>query len=283
MTDIKKVEDRNALIEKLSNCIKSHNLDLTVDTSRETVCALAASTVEDKFEVKVEKKFGPDMKEKVDAFKKDADAIVEGIEGASVKVSVEMKAGCMYDTIKNVKKIEGGEPVNLEHKKGEVWLIDFWATWCPPCQAPMAHNEEMLKKRGAEWGDKVKIVCISIDQTAEAVVKHVDAKDWKRPIHYHRDKSDCSEQYGVRGVPNVMLIDTEGKIVFKGHPASRPDLEKDFDTLLKGEKITGAGTEDESKGGEEAGEDAAAAGKERDSVKDLEFIDECAKTTFPGL
>ena len=33
-------------------------------------------------------------------------------------------------------------------KKGEVLLIDFWATWCPPCQAPMGHNQEMLVKYG---------------------------------------------------------------------------------------------------------------------------------------
>merc|ERR1719450_742637 len=144
-------------------------------------------------------------------------------------------AGCQYDPIKNIVPIEVGEPLTLEHKAGEVWLIDFWATWCPPCQAPMQHNEDMLVKRGADWGDKVKIIAISIDQTADAVVKHVDAKDWKRPIHYHRAKSDCSEQYNVRGVPNVMLVDTTGKIVFKGHPANRKDLEADFDTLLKGE------------------------------------------------
>ena len=39
-----------------------------------------------------------------------------------------------------------------------------------------------------------------------------------------------------------MLLDTNGKIVFKGHPATRPDLEADFDTLLKGDAITGDGT-----------------------------------------
>jgi len=36
-----------------------------------------------------------------------------------------------------------------------------------------------------------------------------------------------------------MLVDTKGMIVFKGHPANRPDLEKDFDTLLAGGTITG--------------------------------------------
>jgi len=38
-----------------------------------------------------------------------------------------------------------------------------------------------------------------------------------------------------------MLIDTKGNIAFKGHPANRPDLEKDFDALLKGETLTGKG------------------------------------------
>jgi len=129
----------------------------------------------------------------------------------------------------------------------------------------------MLTKRESDWGDKVKIIGISIDQTAEAVVKHVDTKGWKKPIHYHRAKSDCSEQYAVRGVPNVMLVDTTGKIVFKGHPASRKDLEADFDTLLKGEKITGAGTEDEAKP-DAGGEGEAASGKELDSAACLDAI-----------
>jgi len=60
--------------------------------------------------------------------------------------------------------------------------------------------------------------------------------------HYHRHESDCSKVYGVQGVPHVMLIDAEGKIAFKGHPANRPNLEEDLDKLAKGEKLTGEGT-----------------------------------------
>jgi len=41
-------------------------------------------------------------------------------------------------------------------------LLDLWATWCPPCQAPMAHNQHMLETR-KDWGDKVRIIGLSID------------------------------------------------------------------------------------------------------------------------
>ena len=51
----------------------------------------------------------------------------------------------------------------VEHKQGQVILLDFWATWCPPCQKPMAHNQEMLEKRGSDWGDKVRLIGLSID------------------------------------------------------------------------------------------------------------------------
>lgn len=77
-----------------------------------------------------------------------------------------------------------------------------------------------------------------------------------------------------------MLIDTHGTIVFKGHPANRSNLEEDFDTLLKGEKITGPGTEaaDAPKDGE-----AAPEGKELDSANCLKNIDEFKSTHAPGL
>lgn len=138
-------------------------------------------------------------------------------------------------------------------------LIDFWATWCPPCQKPMAHNQEMLEHHGDRWGDKVRIIGISIDQTAGAVVKHVKDKKWEKVEHFHRAKSSCSEDYGVSGVPHVVLVDGEGKIAFVGHPASI-DLEKAIEKLIKGEKL-------DAVGGEEDGEDDAGGYAKRDLSK----------------
>lgn len=131
---------------------------------------------------------------------------------------------------------------SIEHKEGEVILLDFWATWCPPCQAPMGHNQEMLSRRGADWGSKVRLVGLSIDQDQAKLKAHIEDKKWTSVEHYHVRTPGCTadSEYGVEGVPHVLLVDTHGKIVFMGHPANRK-IEEDIDKLLKGETLTGAG------------------------------------------
>lgn len=265
--------------------------DVKIKIQRETVAALAATEVQDKFTLDVTGSLKPEQEEAAKALKEVLEPVIKTIADAKYSVSVALSAGCPYKPIEGVVPIRGGDPMTLEHKEGEVWLVDFWATWCPPCQAPMQHNEDMLAKNGTKWGENVKIVCVSIDQTADAVVKHCDKKDWNRPHHYHRAKSDCSQVYSVNGVPHVMLLDTKGKIVFKGHPANRSNLEEDFETLLKGEEIFGTGCEFESAeakaaaGGEAAGGDNAEAPAESklNAADCHAAIDTFAKETAPEL
>ena len=129
--------------------------------------------------------------------------------------------------------------VDLPHD-GKVWLLDFWATWCPPCQAPMAHNQKMLEEN-PDWEGKIRIIGLSIDQDKAKLKSHVENKGWGKVDHFFRGGSNASEVYGVNGVPHVMLIDKTGKIVFKGHPASRPDLKGDMEKLANGEMPEGLG------------------------------------------
>lgn len=98
----------------------------------------------------------------------------------------------------------------------------------------------MLEHHGAAWGSKVRIIGISIDDSTEAVKTKVDEKGWNKVEHYQcGEDSSASDDFGVQGVPHVLLVDTEGKIVFIGHPSERPDLAEDIDNLLKGEKLSG--------------------------------------------
>lgn len=139
----------------------------------------------------------------------------------------------------------------------------------------MAHNQEMLEKRAADWDGKVRIIGVSIDQSKEKMVEHVNNKKWNAVEHYHRHESNCSDVYGVQGVPHVLLLDTKGRIVFKGHPATRKDLEADFDTLLKGECLTGDGAwvEKPSADAEAPKEEGAAEAKEEEVEEGFKDLD----------
>jgi len=118
----------------------------------------------------------------------------------------------------------------------------------------------MLEHNAAKWGDKVRICGISIDNDIATVNNHVKAKKWESVEHFHRGGSSASEDFGASGVPHVVLLDTHGKVVFIGHPATR-DLEKDINELLEGKTLSGEGTT--AKGGDaKEGKDGNTEGYE---------------------
>jgi thiol-disulfide isomerase/thioredoxin len=90
-----------------------------------------------------------------------------------IKIKIKNPTGVPFIPITEVIDIFNLEDKSIEHKPGQVLLIDFWATWCGPCQEPMAHNQEMLEHHSERWGDRVRIIGLSIDKDPETVVKHV--------------------------------------------------------------------------------------------------------------
>lgn len=81
----------------------------------------------------VKKELASSQSEQADRFNAAIKPVIDGIENCSVSVVSKLGAGDAYKTIGNVMPIKEDTEINLEHKEGEVWLLDFWATWCPPC------------------------------------------------------------------------------------------------------------------------------------------------------
>lgn len=186
--------------------------------------------------------FGPDDEQIVNDITPKIKECLANVKDAKVSISTKRGVGASMGVIKSVNKLDGTE-CDVTHEQGQVLLLDFWATWCPPCQGPMAHNQKMLEEHGEKWGGKVRLIGLSIDQTAQKVKDHVENKKWTSVEHYHVRNGKCvaDKEFGVQGVPHVAIVDTTGKIVFVGHPASRPDLVQDFNDLLEGKTITGKG------------------------------------------
>ena len=156
--------EQKDLVQKIGAVLKENGLeDTDVTIVTQDVCNLTNNTVDKDISLNVKKEMPAAQ---ADLAKKVTDAIkplVDGIKGCDISISSKVGAGDPYSTITDVMPIKGEEKINLEHKEGEVWLVDFWATWCPPCQKPMAHNQEMLEKRATDWGSNVRIIGISID------------------------------------------------------------------------------------------------------------------------
>ena len=155
--------------------------------------------------------------------------------------------------------------VTLKHEENEVLLVDFWETGCGPCQEPMAHNQEMLEKNAEKWGNKVRIVAVSLDDSIEDVKKRVEEQKWKKIVHYFLGENQKGSQiYGIRAIPLVVLVDQKGVVVFNGNP-TKTNLEENINDLLEGKTL------EESKKEEEK--------KEEESVLQPVTKEECKKLT----
>ena len=71
-----------------------------------------------------------------------------------------------------LKMLDGSSAKLYDYLKDGPMIIDFWATWCPPCQAPMAHNVKMIKKN-PQWKGRVRIIAVSIDLEPEHLTTHL--------------------------------------------------------------------------------------------------------------
>lgn len=98
----------------------------------------------------------------------------------------------------------------------------------------MAHNQEMLTKNN--WGDKVRIVGVSVDDDVDVIKQRVESKGWQKVEHLTLNGWDGEHRliktFGVSGIPFVALTNTKGEIVFTGHPSSI-NLEEKINELIK--------------------------------------------------
>ena len=130
---------------------------------------------------------------------------------------------------------EKTENVAIIHKKGDVLLIDLWATWCPPCQAPMEHNQIMMNKFGKKWNEMgVRIIGISQDKEEKDLIKKVNDKKWTSIEHYKIKDPSSVKHLEVNGIPHILLVNRDGEVVFKGHPNLRQNLAADIMKLASG-------------------------------------------------
>jgi len=212
-------------LAKVAAFFKSHDLDGELSI-RSIYYAQGGSKFQKTKSVIGEVELPYSEKSKVSALQKDLNK--DPFLKKAVEIKCHLKVGDKFPEISDVDKPLGTEGLSLTHTPGTVMLVDFWATWCGPCQEPMAHNQQMLVKNANKWGDKVKIVGLSLDQDVMQLINRIKERGWNKVEHYILPggfKHSGPVAYDCHGIPFVVLVDKNGTIVYTGHPQA-VDLEK---------------------------------------------------------
>jgi thiol-disulfide isomerase/thioredoxin len=102
-----------------------------------------------------------------------------------------------------------GATVSSEQLKGKVVVVDFWATWCPPCREEIPGYIALTRKYGR---DGLVIVGISLDQGGPEVVKTFASRAGINYPLVMGDEKVVAAFGGVEGIPTTFLIDRTGQI-----------------------------------------------------------------------
>lgn len=129
-----------------------------------------------------------------------------------------------------LKDVNGVEVTSAQFK-GKVVVVDFWATWCPPCREEIPGYIQLVKKYGK---DGLVIVGVSLDQAGPSVVKTYAEKTGVNYPLVMGDDEVVAAFGGMEAIPTTFLIDRDGKIRDRKVGAEpTADYEKKIVALLK--------------------------------------------------
>ncbi len=165
-------------------------------------------------------------------------AVVLGLLAAGAYAGVKLAPDIFPVEVSTVAPIfhavdpDRGDSVTLDKYRGEVVLLNIWATWCEPCREEMP---SMQRLQDSLAGSGLKIVAISIDEADPSVVRAF-REEMGLNFEILHDRTRAIERvYQTTGVPESFVLNRQGTIMKKvigAHPWDSPDNLRLFRRLL---------------------------------------------------
>jgi thiol-disulfide isomerase/thioredoxin len=138
-------------------------------------------------------------------------ALLLGAEKGDTK-SLEGKAAPQFSL-----QTTAGKDMNLASEKGNVVLLDFWATWCPPCRASLPHLQKVYEDEKFK-SDGLKVYAVNEGEDKAKAADYCKENNLTFPVPLDKSSS-VGGKYLVRGIPTTVVIGRDGKVkkVFVGY------------------------------------------------------------------
>lgn len=126
-----------------------------------------------------------------------------------------------------------GDTLTLADFRGKPVLLNFWASWCGPCQSEMPAIQAAFE----QYGSQVQFVIVNMTgmggETAEAASAFIQQEGYTFPIYFDVDSS-AATAFGVTSIPQTYLVDAEGNIIAVAHGAMNDAVLEEAMQMLLG-------------------------------------------------
>lgn len=166
-----------------------------------------------------------------DKFKRDLTRMIDLVLGGQKEIVREENAGALKEAeLTELPAFDvtdlAGRQVEAAKLRGRVVVVEFWATWCPPCLSTLSHLGEIKRRRG----DAVEVVAIAVE-SKEPDVRELTAK-LDGQINFVMGTEELAAPFGTLGnVPRTFVFDRRGKTAGVYYGAA-PDLHEKLERLL---------------------------------------------------
>ena len=149
-----------------------------------------------------------------------------------VAVSLGAQAASKQPAPDFTLKSTEGKNLRLEDYRGQVVMLNFWASWCGPCRQEMPVMDDIYSKYKSLG---FTVLAVSVDEDTAAADRFLKAVPVSFPVLYDNE-SRVSELYGVDAMPSTIIIDRDGKarFVHRGYTdATAAEYRQQIKTLIR--------------------------------------------------